>query len=267
MSQNTKPFFVSIPHSGEKIPPEAQWLTGLPEVVLMGDVDRYVDRLYESILKQNHIPFIKTEWHRYAADLNRLPTDIDCEAVIGNAQKAGTFPRGFHWVYNTHNEKILQQPLSLDVHQALVKRVYDPFHAEIKKQYLEFSQQGFKNIYHCDLHSMPSLGTNQHRDPGKKRADVVISDSQGKSCSAEFLALVIDSYKAADFTISYNWPYYGGRLTEQYGEPETKGHHVVQIELNRSLYMDEVTKQWIEPKAQLLQAKLKIAIENIRQHL
>jgi N-formylglutamate amidohydrolase len=35
-----------------------------------------------------------------------------------------------------------------------------------------------------------------------------------------------------------NKPYAGGFITEHYGEPAL-GHHALQIEINRGLYMDE----------------------------
>jgi N-formylglutamate amidohydrolase len=250
----------TFPHSGEMIPPEAHWLKGLDEVSLMGDVDRFVDRLYEPYLRQFQIPFVKTQWHRYAGDLNRLPDDVDCEAVVGNPQPPGTFPRGFHWVYNTHGVKILERPLSLEVHQQIVRRVYEPFHLDLKSlaQKLLFSGP----VYHLDLHSMPSLGTAQHRDPGEYRKDVVISDCKGKSCSIEFRELVLNSYQDAGFSVAYNWPYFGGRLTEHYGKPEL-GHHVLQIELNRALYMDEVTKQ-LKPEWRELSHKLGGVVERIK---
>jgi N-formylglutamate amidohydrolase len=97
-------------------------------------------------------------------------------------------------------------------------------------------------VYHLDAHSMPSVGTKQHRDPGERRADIVVSDSLGKSCSKKYRDLVIAAYVTAGFKVGYNWPYVGGRLTEQYGRPDL-GHHTIQVELNRDLYMDETTKQ------------------------
>ncbi len=43
MNTNEVPLLVTIPHSGEKIPPQTPWLKTLPEEILMCDVDRYVD--------------------------------------------------------------------------------------------------------------------------------------------------------------------------------------------------------------------------------
>ena len=82
------PFLVTIPHSGEKIPDLTPWLKSLPEEILMSDVDRYVDVLYVPALEALKIPFQKTEWHRYAVDLNRIPDDVDQNSVVGAVKKA-----------------------------------------------------------------------------------------------------------------------------------------------------------------------------------
>jgi N-formylglutamate amidohydrolase len=262
-SQIKTPLFVSIPHSGEEIPPEASWLHGLEEIILMGDVDRYVDLLYEPSLITLSIPYVKTLWHRYAADLNRLAEDVDAESVEGNINSPGTHPRGFHWTYNTLGEKILKQPLTPITHQKLIQRVYLPFHQGIQKIYAHLHSLGFHEVYHLDVHSMPSKGTAQHRDPGEARADIVVSDSKGKSSSSQFKDLVTEAYTQEGFRIKYNWPYFGGRLTEQYGKPQ-EHHHVVQVELNRALYMNEETKQILPDKQKEISNRLGRAIKNIQ---
>lgn len=257
------PFFVSIPHSGEKVPDFCTWLTNLPESILMCDVDRYVDRLYEPVLHKEMIPFIKTEWHRYAADLNRVPADVDASSVIGSTNPAGKFNRGFHWVITTTRETLMTAPIPPEMHQKLVQLIYEPFHQSIRNHYEKFEKEGSRDIFHLDLHSMPSLGTSEHRDPGESRADIVISDSLGKSSRRDYVDLIINSYVRAGFKVGYNWPYMGGRVTEQYGEPG-KGHHCVQAELNRGLYMDEKTKAFKPELAAKIQPKLQKAIESIR---
>ncbi len=230
----------------------------------MCDVDRYVDRLYEPTLQSLQIPFIKTEWHRYAADLNRIPEDVDSTSVLGNTTKAGTHNRGFHWVVTTTGIPLMKEPMPLDMHQKLVKLIYEPFHQQVRNQYGNFESQGAKTIYHLDAHSMPSVGTKMHKDPGERRADIVVSDSLGKSSKPQFVDLIINSYVRAGFKVGYNWPYVGGRVTEQYGKPEI-GHHTVQVEMNRSLYMDEATKAFKPEEAKAVQAKVQKAIAMIRE--
>lgn len=261
-----KAFFVTIPHSGERVPPEAPWLQSLPEPVLMCDVDRYVDRLYEPALHELKIPFVKTEWHRYAGDLNRVPEDVDASTVQGHSNKAGLHARGFLWAITTTEIPLMSAPVSPEVHQKLVQMIYEPFHASVRSCYEKFKSQGATVVYHLDAHSMPSTGTRQHRDPGEKRADIVVSDCLGKSCGTFFRDLVIASYCTAGFKVGYNWPYMGGRVSEQYGQPD-RGQQALQVELNRSLYMDETSKKerlelWPE-----VQKKIAQALKNIRDQL
>lgn len=266
MSSNEVPLLVTIPHSGEKVPPQTPWLNALPEEILMCDVDRYVDFLYEPSLRNLHIPYVKTEWHRYAADLNRIPEDVDASSVIGNQNPAGMHSRGFHWVMTTYRQELMKEPMSLEAHNELVQLVYEPFHAGIKKIYNDLHVQGFKKTFHIDAHSMPSVGTSEHRDPGEMRADIVVSDSRGKSCDPRFKDLVIAAYVTAGFKVGYNWPYFGGRVTEQYGVPG-RDQHTVQVEMNRSLYMDEKTKKLKPSEAKVIQDKVAFALSYVRSNL
>ncbi len=237
----SKAFFVTIPHSGEQVPEEAPWLKGLDEKVLMCDVDRFVDRLYEPALDQLGLPRIVTPWHRYLVDLNRLPSDVDCDSVLGNLNPSGSFATGLHWRVTTTGLTLMPAPISQSLHELIVDRYFQPFHKSVKKQYEDFRALGAKKIFHLDAHSMPSLGTKAHRDPGQQRAEIVVSDFEGKSCEANFKDLVIEAYKKAGFQVAYNWPYIGGRLTQTYGLPQL-GQHAIQVEMNRKLYMDEVEK-------------------------
>lgn len=264
MSQ-TIPLFVSIPHSGERVPEQTPWLKNLPEEILMADVDRYVDQLYKPALEQLQIPFQQTIWHRYAVDLNRIPTDIDASSVAGAPKLPGTHADGYHWVMTKNEVQLMPSPMSEEVHKELTQLIYEPFHAGVRNHYDFFHKNNFANVFHLDVHSMPALGTRMHRDPGERRADIVISDCLGKSCHHRFRDLVIAAYATAGFKTGYNWPYMGGRVTEQYGHPQA-GQHAIQVELNRSLYMDERTKQLI-PQHQEVQHKLTKAIAYIKSEL
>lgn len=255
----------TIPHSGEQIPDLTPWLKNLTEEVLMCDVDRFVDRLYQEHLRRLGIPFVKTEWHRYAVDLNRIPEDVDCDSLIGSTVPSGKNSRGYHWVMTTLKTPLMPAPMSLQTHEELTKLIYHPFHQSVKSCASEI-QKNHGIVYHLDLHSMPSMGTSEHRDPGERRADIVISDCHGQSSNVEFLNLVILAYVKAGFKVAYNWPYYGGRVSEVYGRP-SENHHTIQIELNRSLYMNESTKQLLPDLAAKTSMKLGQALETILQSM
>ena len=261
------PLLLTIPHSGEEVPQEAFWLEVAPSELLLRDVDRFVDVLYSVAIQEIGLPAVKTLVHRYAADLNRFPTDIDLAAVEGAPHPAGTFTQGFHWVKSTIGESIIQQPIPAAVHDLIVKRYHDRFHELIASRIEEIrAVHGPRPIFHFDLHSMPSQGTGAHADQGRARAEVVLSDCEGKSCDPGFLNLTRAAFESEGFQVAINWPYKGGRLTQRYGQP-VKGHHTVQIELNRRLYMDEATRMPLPGTFEQLQTRLKRVLNRVTEGL
>lgn len=260
------PLFVTIPHSGEKIPDEAEWLKGLSEPVQMCDVDRFVDVLYRPALDELELPHIVADWHRYVVDLNRLPGDIDQASVVGAEQSAGVHPTGFHWVVTTKGDQLMRNPISMDLHDHLTKNYWRPFHDEVEATYRKLSVSAENPVFQLDAHSMPSMGTEKHRDPGESRAEIVISDQNGKSCDADYRDLVVESYRSAGFEVKTNWPYLGGRVTQTYGQPQI-GQNCIQVELNRALYMNEETKQLNESLSQEISQKIKQALAQIQREM
>jgi N-formylglutamate deformylase len=239
------PLLLTIPHSGEVIPPEAPWLEQLPRAVFLRDIDRFVDELYRPAIQELNLATVLTRVHRYAADLNRYPTDVDADSVQGSNNQSGGFSHGFHWVKSTQGELVLNAPMTEEVHALIVERHHDGFHRLISETLRELHtahSKNVKNVYHLDLHSMPSKGTGSHADQGRTRAEIVLSDFDGKSCSPAFLQWALAAFKKEGFEVAVNWPYKGGRITQRYGKPAS-GHHTLQIELNRALYMDEVTRE------------------------
>ena len=251
------PVFVSIPHSGEKVPPEVTWLNK-PEVTLMRDVDRYVDKLYEPGIQNLKLQSIVTDWHRYVVDLNRKPEDFDQQSVEGANEPKGKHPKGLHWSVTTHQEPLIEEPMTMELHNQLVANYYQPFHDQVQAT-RDHLFSAYSQVYHLDLHSMPSLGTDLHPDPGQQRAEVVISDFHGQSASPEFLEVVMKAYQEVGFQVAYNWPYVGGGITQMYGRPQ-ENRHTIQVELNRALYMNEETKKLNNDTLADVQLKLEKAL-------
>lgn len=256
-----KNLFITTPHSGEKIAVETDWLNSLSEEHLMRDTDRFVDQLYLPVIQKNKIKHLNSEWHRYVVDLNRDAEDIDQYSVNGSKNDLGRFSKkGVHWQMTTFEEPLLQEPMSRDLHDLLIKKYYQPFHRDVQKQHDKFVND-FGKSYQIDCHSMPSVGTKMHSDNGQERAEIVISDFNGLSCETEFKDLVIEAYEKSGFQVAYNFPYIGGRITEKYGKPDQM-QNCIQVEIRRNLYMNEHTKK-IYDDISSFQNQLSIAIEYI----
>lgn len=255
------PFFLSIPHSGEKVPKEVDWLIGINPLTLMRDVDRFVDRLYQPVIAKYQLRHVLTSWHRYVVDLNRKTNEYDQSSVAGAPLPKGKHPKGLHWSVTTHNEVLISKPMSQNLHDQILKDYYHPFHQAVRDLSAKMLSQ-HQQIFHLDLHSMPSLGTSMHPDPGQYRADVVISDFHGKSTCSEFKEIVLHAYQEAGFQVAYNYPYVGGGITQIYGNPKS-GHNTIQVELNRAVYMNEATQSIREDTFHQVQAQLEKAIAEV----
>ncbi len=202
-----------------------------------------MDELYGPALKAFRIPFLVFPYHRYAVDAGRFAEDVSPLIVEGAIQApSSNSPSFIHWHKTTKGDLLIKKPISKKTHRELLKTCFEPFHKKIRDQLAAFRKKGFREILLLDLHSMPSLGTCFHKDPGRKRPEVVLSDAGGRSAAGFFRALTEEAFQQAGFETAWNWPYRGGGITQTYGNPAA-GASALQIELNRALYMDESSKQ------------------------
>ena len=73
---------------------------------------------------------------------------------------------------------------------------------------------------------------------GMLRPDVVLGDRFGAAASGDVVDRVEAAFAAAGFTVTRNTPFAGAYITQAYGRP-SRGQHAVQVEIDRSLYMNE----------------------------
>ena len=102
--------------------------------------------------------------------------------------------------------------------------------------------QNFGRFYHINAHSMQNEATAMSdQEKGTRRPDFVIGDRDGTSCKREFTDLIVDFLRSLNYSVDINDPYKGMELTDAYSDPKTNKNSV-QIEVNRRLYMDEITR-------------------------
>ena len=116
--------------------------------------------------------------------------------------------------------------------QELQRRLADihrPYHAAVHDA-LRQARARFGVAILLDCHSMPPR-------PDGTGPKVVFGDRHGTSISGELLAAAVAAAEAAGYQVGLNVPYAGGHITERHGRPDA-GIHAVQIELDRSIYLD-----------------------------
>jgi len=85
---------------------------------------------------------------------------------------------------------------------------------------------------------MPHEAVQSASAPGQPRPDVVLGDRFGASAGGEIVERIETVFLEAGLRVSRNAPFAGAYITQAYGRP-SKGHHAVQVEIDRALYMNE----------------------------
>lgn len=261
------PLVFNSPHSGRVYPSTFLAASKLDPLTLRRSEDAYVDELF-SFAASLGAPLLHAHFPRAYLDVNREPYELDPALFrdglphYANTQSVrvvgglGTIAR-----IVSESHEIYREPLSVKTALERINRLYVPYHETLSTLLTEAKREfGFAVLIDC--HSMPSTptvsgarrsgrygasaktsGSNPAgANAGKRgpRADFVLGDRFGTSCSGELTRMAARSLQALGFGVALNKPYAGGYITEHYGRPH-KAQHVLQIEINRALYMDETT--------------------------
>ena len=241
------PLLFNSPHSGSDYPPEFLARSRLNPLALRKSEDFMVDQLFASALGAG-APLIKVNFPRAYLDVNREPYELDprlfTEKLPGFANSAsvrvagglGTIPRVV-----CEGEEIYRGPLVLSEALQRIEMLYRPYHRALAALVAQ-GQARFGPCLLVDCHSMPSSAA-QHGHP--EAPDIVLGDRFGVSAAGDITALAETLFRTQGFSVVRNKPYAGGFIAQSYADPRA-GRHVLQIEINRALYMNERT---VEPLA------------------
>ncbi|MEO0939261.1 MAG: N-formylglutamate amidohydrolase [Pseudomonadota bacterium] len=202
--------------------------------------DAFVDLLFDAAPRFG-APFLKAGAPRAFLDLNRSCDELD-PAVIEGVQKQGHNPRvasglGVIPRVVAGGRSIYRGKLSRAEADARIKTYWQPYHAQLQTL-LDNAQTRCGQAILIDCHSMPHEAMDGVARGGAKRPDVVLGDRFGAAASGDVVDQVEAAFAAAGFTVTRNAPFAGAYITQAYGRPSRR-QHAVQVEIDRSLYMDE----------------------------
>ncbi len=242
-SRQTAPLVLASPHSGRDYPAEFTALARLKGAALRRSEDSFVDELFAAGPGCG-APLIRALFPRAYVDVNREPYELD-PAMFEDALPPyvnahsprvrgglGTIARVV-----ADGAEIYRDKLRFADAATRIERCYEPYHAALGAL-VRTTKSAFGFAVLLDCHSMPSIGGPIDRDPGAARADIVLGDRFATSCHPSIAALVERVLTQAGYVVCRNEPYAGGFTTQYYGRPHL-GVHALQIEVKRSLYMDE----------------------------
>ncbi|HTT11775.1 MAG TPA: N-formylglutamate amidohydrolase [Burkholderiaceae bacterium] len=234
------PLVLDSPHSGHDFPPDFDAVVS--EFDLRDGEDSFVDDLYLPATEFG-IPLLAARFPRTYLDPNRHRGDIDLELLAEpwphEYVPSGKARIGKALVWRTLDDGRPIYGRRLRAHEVTsrIERMHAPYHSALR-QLLDAAHARFGVVFHVNCHSMnPVSGKMGEGGAGNARADFVLGDRDGTSCTAGFTEFVRTCLAGFGYDVKVNDPYKGVELVKAYSNPAA-GRHSLQIEINKRLYMD-----------------------------
>lgn len=229
------------PHSGRTYPASLLQRSVLSRNAIRSSEDAYVDQLFDSVSTFG-APLLAAAMPRAYLDLNRSADELD-PALIAGARRYGHNPRvasglGVIPRVVANGRAIYNGKLTMDEARLRIDTYWRPYHQRLKSLLAE-SHEAFGQAILIDCHSMPHEAVSMARSA---RPEIVLGDRFGASASGVIVDQVEAAFAAAGLNVVRNTPFAGAYVTQTYGRP-ARHQHAIQIEIDRSLYMDEDTIQ------------------------
>ena len=238
-----RPLVLDSPHSGFRMPPD---FDALPSVAELRDgEDCYIDELYRPAAARG-VPLLAALFPRTYVDSNRHAADIDPELLAepwpGDIVASGKARIGKALVWRTLDDgrPIYNRTLTVAELQHRIAHYHQPYHRTLQ-QLLDEAHARFGVVHHINCHSMNAVGgASAQEGAGVPRADIVLGDRDGTSCSPEFTQFVREVMAGFGYAVKVNDPFKGVELVRAWAAPAA-GRHSLQLEINKRLYMDHST--------------------------
>lgn len=200
--------------------------------------------------------------------------------IAGDTNRARTAPDLFRET-DFNDIPIFNSPLPEHIKELALKQSYDPYHQEILRKLLKKHGNPRSILLAFDIHDTGNLmlgedpeddTTRVQRKDGWHMPPVIISNKDGLTADAQIMddleAALITHFKLAKGDVRQNWKFKGGYVTSHYGNPENpqlkealhETRAVIQVEFDRSLYLDERKQMVVSSAMSWCQEKLHTAL-------
>ena len=237
--RSTSAVFAS-PHSGRDYARAFLRKSVLDERTLRSSEDAFVDLLFESA-PDFGAPLLAATAPRAFIDLNRSPCELD-PALIENVRESMHNPRvasglGVIPRVVANGRSIYGGRIGLAEASERLRSNWMPYH-DCLQRLLDETRQQFGEAILIDCHSMPHEAIESILTAGARHPEIVLGDRFGAAADREIVDRVEAAFASAGLGVVRNAPFAGAYTAQQYGRP-LRRQHVIQVEIDRSLYMNE----------------------------
>ena len=237
------PVVFDIPRSGAEYP--RAFRPAAPFADVQRSISMYVEEAYEGVTEAG-ATWLYACFPNVFIDPNRHELDIDPDAIEGEwpepLQPGAKTRMGIGLIPMVCAGTTRLYPARLPVAEvrARIDDYYRPYHAELARL-LRGHRERHGIALHMSCHSMPAIAAAGQADAGQHRSDFDLGDRNGTTCGAEVVDLVGSVLRGFGYRVTNNAHFIGAECVRRHGAPQ-QGIHSLQIEMNRSLYMDEAAR-------------------------
>ena len=228
------------PHSGREYPWSFLRRTVLDEQTLRSSEDAFVDKLFDAAPRHG-APLLAAIAPRAWIDVNRSSDELDPALIEGVRRNAhnprvasglGVVPRVV-----ANGRSIYRGKISRKESKARIEEFWKPWHMALSTL-MDDSDALFGEAILIDCHSMPHEAIETISHPRGARPEIVLGDRFGAAAGSDVVDRIEVALTSAGLRVARNAPFAGAFVTQNYGRP-ARNRHVVQVEIDRSLYMNE----------------------------
>jgi N-formylglutamate amidohydrolase len=242
-SASRRPLVVASPHSGDHYPSEFLAASRLDPLTLRKSEDCFVDEIF-GLAPGLGAPLLRALFPRAFVDCNREPWELDplmfedaLPDFVNHSSPRVAVGLGTIARLVADGQPIYRGKLRFAEVEDRIETLYRPYHAALA-DLIDETAALFGACVLLDAHSMPSVGSGPGPARARRRVDMVLGDRMAAACHPLVIETAERVLRGQGYQVTRNMPYAGGFTTRHYGRP-AEGRHALQIELNRSLYMDE----------------------------
>ncbi|MBE3639013.1 N-formylglutamate amidohydrolase [Mangrovicoccus algicola] len=230
------------PHSGRRYGEAFLDASVLDSHTLRSSEDAFVDKLIAAAPRLG-VPLLVAHTPRAFVDLNRAADELDPALILGVRRQAhnprvtsglGVIPRVV-----AGGRPIYHGRIPMEEAQRRLGEHWHPYHQALQ-DLLAAQRAAFGRAILVDCHSMPHEAIEHHCTTMDRLPDVVLGDRFGASADPDVTAAIEAVFESEGLVVARNSPFAGAYISQRYGRPSSS-QSVVQVELDRSLYMDERT--------------------------
>ncbi len=238
-NRTTSVIFAS-PHSGRSYPWAFLRKSVLDELTIRSSEDAFVDLLFSDVPSFG-APLLSACAPRAFVDLNRSRDELD-PALIDGVPRSGLNPRvasglGVIPRVVSSGRHIYRGKLPKREADLRLTQYWQPYHDALEGLVSE-NLRMFGQAVLIDCHSMPHEALDSINRRNGPKAEVVLGDRYGAAANSDIVDRIEAAFVAAGLTVVRNMPFAGAYVAQHYGRPSLN-RHAVQIEIDRSLYMNE----------------------------